>query len=144
MLRTIWQFGGCFYSCFNRVCKLHQSWCVTIQSTKIYWCLLCPKETPIPKTPRAAPDIQKWAQPGLLEDFWRVDKSQHSSETCEADSPLPKGVISLMTDSRDKWLPVVCITTIRHMPPLGSFVSQVPVTHFKVHASVLGLLPPLL
>lgn len=51
-----------------------------------------PKETPIPQTPKHNPNIQKWAQPGLEEDFWRLDKIRHSSGPYKASSPLPKGV----------------------------------------------------
>lgn len=58
--------------------------------------LLGLKETPIPKLQRQSkyPEMI-WAQCGPQEDFWWLDISQHSSGTCEASSPLTKGVISL-------------------------------------------------
>lgn len=47
---------------------------------------------------------------------------QHSSGTCEASSPLPRGVIHFLTTGRrDIWLPVAKALS----------VSQVPVIHFK-------------
>lgn len=77
--------------------ELNTMHCLWIGKTRKHrWALLGPKETPIPKLQRQSkyPEMI-WAQCGLQEDFWWLDISQHSSGTCEASSPLTKGVISL-------------------------------------------------
>lgn len=48
-----------------------------------------------------SPHIQKW---GLQEDFWWLDKSQHSWGTCKMGSYLPKGIIPLTSGRRNLWL----------------------------------------
>lgn len=93
-----------------------------------------PKETSIPQTPKSAPNIQKQAQPEGQEDFCRLAKSQHSLGICEACSCLPKGVISFTYGKKDIWL-------LAYQRPPAPLVSQMPVTHFKVHVSrILALL----
>lgn len=82
--------------------------------------------------------IQKRAQPGLYEDFWWLNKSQHSLGTCEAGSPLPKEVISLTFGYRSGniWLLVVTISISKLI-----LVSSHPQCYtFKVHTSILALL----
>ena len=76
------------------------------------------------QTPKGSLHIQKGVQARLW-PFLRLDKSQHSSGTCETGSHLPKGVISLTSGRRDIWLPT----------GQAFSVPQLPITHFKVHAS---------
>lgn len=74
-------------------------------------------------------------------DFWQLDKRQHSLGTCEANSSLPKGIISLTSGRRCKWSFVVLISTSKLIADLlDSSVPQVPVTHFQELASLLALL----
>lgn len=76
--------------------------------------------------------VQKWTQAGLQKDFWRLDKSQHSSGTCEMGSPSPKGVISFA--SGDGPVPVVTFQSA-HWPPVPSVSA-----HTCCHISKAG--PP--
>lgn len=60
----------------------------------------------------------------IRSQFWQLDKSQHSTGTTQ-------GVISLIAGRRDKRL-------LAYQSTAGLQVSQVPVTHFRVHAGILA------
>lgn len=65
-------------------------WCSSVhEKVRGQYCQV-QKETSIPQTPKGSSNIQNWGQPGLLKDFWELDKSQHSSETWKASSRLSK------------------------------------------------------
>lgn len=60
----------------------------------------------------------------ISSQFWQLDKSQHSTGTTQ-------GVISLIAGRKDKLLSAF-------QSAAGLQVSQVPVTHFRVHAGNLA------
>lgn len=75
------------------------------------------------------------------QELWQLDKSQHSLGTCEAGFRLQKRVISLASGRRDKWLSTHGTYHFKAKAGLQALsASQVPVTYFRVHASILS--PP--
>lgn len=68
------------------------------------------------------------AQGGLWKDFWWLDKSRYSSETCEMGSPLPEGVITLAPGRGDMQLPIGTCPWLHIKARAGLQAPSVPTT----------------
>lgn len=69
-----------------------------------------------PPTLKGSPEIQRGAQPALLEDFCRLDKSQQLGKPKPSTKsyPLPKRSHFSSYCRRDKWLSLVSVSTPKH------------------------------
>lgn len=86
-------------------------------------------------SPRPLLSGEKRVADGSSPKFWWLDKSQNSLKPCESSSPLPKGAIFLSANGCG-----VDQHTKAHTGLQVPSSLQVPVRHFRVHASILALL----
>lgn len=112
--------------------------------------MLGKKEILILQTQKGSSNIKKY-QPWLYEeDFWPLDKSQHSSGTCEIGSHMPKEVISLSLVKSTYGSPLVYVygnclniklaqASLQALPPAHRF----PFSQISLFLTTLKILPPL-